>query len=116
MNEINWNKRKYTKHEFINAWKTSNNIRECLLKLEIKAKGGNYPVIRSTAKILGLTDKHFNRRSNEITYNNIRTLNEYLSNKYPIGSNLLKKKLFKEGLLKNICNACGLENEWTINQ
>lgn len=110
---INWNRRKYTREEFISAWKSSPNIRAVALKLGIQAKGGNYPVIRATAADCGLTESDLGGIP-EVVNKNIpkRPTSYHLTEGSSIASSELKKRLLREELIENQCAICGLEAEW----
>jgi hypothetical protein len=55
---INWNRRKYTQEEFVNAWNSSLSIAEVADKLGCNKSGGGYKTLKTTASDLGLTSEH----------------------------------------------------------
>jgi len=104
----------FEKEYFTNIIKNSHSLKEVLLKINLRAAGGNYKTIHKYIHELKLNTSHFT------------TKEEYgrnISNKKPIGFYLiknnktssgthLKKRLYKEGLLKNICCKCGQGEIW----
>lgn len=109
--EINWNRRKYTEDEFIEAWNTSNSVAECIRKLGFKVGSGHYETLNYTAKILGLTKEHMTEKGWNIGDKlglakiNTRPVEEYLRRDIKVSSHSLKKRLIKEGLLETKCSA-----------
>lgn len=111
---INWNRRKYTKEEFIEAWEASDSIAECARKLNLTIFGSTYRTMATTAKELNLTKTHMTgqawlkgkhhgwspRRSNEIIF--VAGKNE--------NNNILKQRLLEMGWSWE-CHSCGLK-EW----
>lgn len=110
---INWELRTYSKEDFINAWKTSPSIRQCLIKLNIKPAGGNYHTVKKMADELGLTQEHMlgqaiNRGK---TIAPKKSIEEYLVENSHISSYALKIKLIKAGIFQEICSICK-NTEW----
>lgn len=113
---IHWNRRTYTKEEFIDSWNTSRSIAECLRKLDLTIYGSSYSTAKQTAEELGLTRDHMlgqasNRGSNRKGGVKPKPLDELLVVGSSIGSSHLRIRLVKEGVFEEICATCGLR-EW----
>lgn len=104
---------KYTDQQLIEAVKTSKSVRQVLGKLGLKEAGGNYSSTKKRICQLSLNTDHFlgqaHNRGKIIGPK--RPLEEYLSNKYGIQSNSLKRRLITEGLKDHRCEMCGI-TEW----
>lgn len=103
---------KHTVEELQAAVTASTSIRQVLMILGIAAKGGNYKTIQQrlmkhnidTSHFLGMAQKGRPKRMR-------RDINDYLNNDFPVQSNMLRKRLLREGVLERRCSSCGLE-EW----
>lgn len=110
---INWNRRSYSKEQFIVAWTSSPSIAECARKLGLTIYGSTYTTLRTTAKECSLTEEHmtgqgWNAGKQYKNPNPVKPLTEYLvANSSYTSSNSLKRRLIKEGLLQEVCAACG---------
>lgn len=99
--------------EFIDAVKTSNCIREALIKLNLKAAGGNYQCFHKRIKELNISIDHFTDPkvwNKGKKFGPKRSLEHYL-NGVPIQSHKLKLRLISEGIKEHKCEECGI-NEW----
>jgi hypothetical protein len=99
--------------EFIDAVKTSNSIREALIKLNLKAAGGNYQCFHKRIKELNISIDHFTDPkvwNKGKKFGPKRSLEHYL-NGVPIQSHKLKLRLISEGIKEHKCEECGI-NEW----
>ena len=99
--------------EFIDAVKTSNSIRETLIKLNLKAAGGNYQCFHKRIKELNISIDHFidpKEWNKGKKFAPKRSLKEYL-NGVPIQSHKLKLRLISEGIKEHKCECCGII-EW----
>ena len=99
--------------EFIDAVKTSNSIREALIKLNLKAAGGNYQCFHKRVKELNISIDHFTDPkvwNKGKKFGPKRSLEHYL-NGVPIQSHKLKLRLISEGIKEHKCEECGI-NEW----
>lgn len=109
---INWTTKRYSKQDFINAWNSSTSIAQVMRELGYAQGGGSYATMRKYAEELGLTSDHMlgNSHMKGKTHNwNSRHLEELLvKNSSAAG---IKKRLFKEGILKKECSKC-LITEW----
>lgn len=83
-------------------------IRQIILKMEHVPTGGNYETINNRIKKMKLSTTHFlGKAANRGQFfGPKRDINEYLSNKYPIASDTLKKRLIREGYFKHQCYNC----------
>jgi Zn finger protein HypA/HybF involved in hydrogenase expression len=99
--------------EFIEVVKTSNSIREALIKLNLKAAGGNYQCFHKRIKELNISIDHFIDPKEWNTGKKFapkRSLEEYLNGVH-IQSHKLKLRLINEGLKEHKCENCGI-TEW----
>src|ERR1043165_2728096 len=118
MRGVNWNKRKYTREEFVQVWLSSRTLGEVAKKLGCNHSGGGYVVLRAAARQLNLSSGHMveyglNHRPG---YNHIKfiPLAEILvKGSFYTNVSRLKIRLLREGLLEAKCYAddCGL-TEW----
>ena len=118
MNNVNWNKRKYTQEEFIRAWLNSKTIGEVSKKLGCNHSGGGYVVLSAAAQQLNLPTDHMIEYGLNTGpgYNHVKfiPLSEILvENSTYTNINRLKIRLLREGLLEAKCygEGCGL-TEW----
>jgi hypothetical protein len=115
---IRWNRRKYTKEEFINAWNSYESIEEAIRQLDLSPYGSTYNTMNDTANELGLTRKHMTGQGWNVgdkfglIKRNTIPLDEILieDSTYSNGAGL-KKKLFAAGLFERKCYRCNLK-EW----
>lgn len=105
--------RKYTELELREAIASSLSFAEALMKLNVKAAGGNYETLRKAVKHFGIDTSHMlgQARNRGKTFSPKRELSCYLENRMSIGSSKLKKRLIKEGLFTRKCSSCAL-TEW----
>jgi len=103
--------RKYTPEQLADAVKTSYSYRQVLKKLSVAPAGGNYEVLKKAIKHFDLDASHFRGQgwNKGQTFGYKRPIEDYLTNKFPIGSYKLKKRLLDEGLLAPVCSNCKLE-------
>lgn len=111
---IHWNRRSYTKEQFLDAWNTSKNLSDVLRTLNLPIAGGNLNTISNTAIELGLTRDHFDtfyktreriNNGNNLPQNSKRPLEEILVEGSNYGTNRLKQRLIDEGLKDPICES-----------
>ena len=103
--------RKYTLEQLKQAIKASVSYRQTLIKLSVVPAGGNYATLKKAIKYFNLDITHFlGHRSNlgRKFPGKGRPLEDYLNNKFFIGSYKLKNRLLKAGLLEPVCAKCGL--------
>ena len=124
-NEIYWNRRSYTKEQFVEAWYSSISYSEVVRKLNLNINsGGQLYMVKKTGAILQLTSDHFDpywhfRIANRDNLNvpksyNKRDLEEILQENTVYGSDKLRRRLIKEGLKKHECEICHI-TEWMGN-
>lgn len=108
--------RKYTDENVIDAVNTSTSVRQVLSKLGLKEAGGNYSCIKKKIQNLSLNTSHFTGQgwNKGKTFAPKRPLSEYLTNKFPVQSYKLKKRLIKEKIFESKCYRCNL-TEWLDN-
>lgn len=107
---------KSTDNEFVEAIKTSQSIREVLLKLNLKAAGGNYKCFHNRIKELDISIDHFidpKGWNKGKVFGPKRNIQEYLklNCEFVVTSNTLRKRLITEGLKEHKCECCGI-TEW----
>ena len=103
---------KYSAEQLQEAVRTSTSMRQALTKLGVAPYGGNYDVLRSKLKKLGLDTSHFLGRAwsrNRCTAPKT-PLQQYLDGARPIQSYKLKNRLLKHGVLAPVCVSCGLRD------
>lgn len=106
------NKKNWTNEDLINAIKTSLTKSDVLRKLGLKIKAGNYDTINKYIKTLGIDTTHMTGKSHGKTKKEKKPLEEVMIKNSTYSRACLKKRLIKEGILKNKCSECGLENNW----
>ena len=108
--------RKYTETDLRESVKTSLSYSQVLTKLNIKPAGGNYTTLRKSIKYFNIDISHFKGQSwaKGRKFSPKRDIQDYLSNKFEIGSYKLKNRLLKEKLLNPVCSKCNLEH-WLGN-
>lgn len=102
------NLHKYTADELRTAVAESDSIAEVLRKLGLKPNGGNYATFRKAIAFFNVDTSHFTGKlwNKGRTFGPKRPIEDYLSNKFPMQSNNLKNRLFREGLLEKECSRC----------
>lgn len=113
-------KRKWTDEQLIEAVKTSRSYSQVIQKLGLKISGGTHANIKLNVKKLGLNTEHITGQGwctgkhHERLVGFVKTPTEKILIKDSdyASTHRLKKRLYKEGLLKEKCSSCGLGNEW----
>jgi len=104
--------RKYTDDQLRSAVKSSRSIRQVLGKLGLAQAGGNYTSVTNQIARLQLDSSHFlgrgHRKGSTTPVVPKRPLSEVLVKHSSYQSYKLKKRLIKEGLLKQKCDSCNL--------
>ncbi len=100
--------RKYTREILEPVVNSSKSVRECLTKLDLVEAGGNYQTIQKHIKNFELNTSHFHGKAwnKGLIIGPKRPIEDYLSNKYPIGSHSLRLKLISEKIFEPICSDC----------
>lgn len=114
ISKINWAVRGYTEAEFISAWNSARNKGEVLSGLNLWGYGGNYNTLNRTAKILNLSDDHFDPkhiRRSIVAWNKIPTGQILVENSNISSISRLRKRLIAEGFKEEKCEICSL-SEW----
>lgn len=101
-------KHQYTKEQLQEVIAQSSSIRQALQHLGISARGGNYQVIRKAVQQWGLDISHFTGQAHNRgkRLKPKRDVEDYLNNVAPIGSDRLRKRLLKDGILQPVCASC----------
>lgn len=107
---------KSTNQQFVDAIKTSQSIREALLKLNLKAAGGNYKCFHDRVKELNISIDHFTDPKSwnkGKAFGPKRDIQEYLklNCEFKITSHSLRKRLIAEGLKEARCESCDI-TDW----
>lgn len=107
---MNWDRRSYTKEEFVEAWGAADSIADTARALGLVPQGGTHKSLKLAAKSLGLTTEHMTRSANNVFRGpqGGRTipLDEILvENSTYSASSGLRKRLLKEGILEAKCSA-----------
>ncbi len=104
--------RKYSADLLEEAVRTSSSYRQVLFKIGLKEAGGNYRSIQKIIAEAGLDITHFTGCgwSRNKVIGPKRALDEYLSNKYPIQSHVLRLRLIAESIFPSLCSNCNLED------
>jgi len=105
---------KYTKQILEPIVKESTSFLQVLKRLGKQSTGGNNSYIRKVVKKFNIDTSHFKSKgwNKGMKFPSKYPIEDYLSNKKPIHSSQLRKRLIKEGLFDKKCNHCGL-SEWT---
>lgn len=107
--------RTYTEEELRAAVASSRSLRQALLKLGIKAEGGNYRTTRKQIERLQIDTSHFEgqgwRRGATKPISARRPLEAVLVENSPVATSSLRRRLINEGILQESCQMCGL-SEW----
>lgn len=114
-------KRKWTDEQLVEAVKSSESYYGVLGKLDLKLCGGSHAHIKMRVRQLELDTSHFTGRGwcrgekrEELTKRFVQIPLEKILVKDStyLCTNTLRKRLLKEGLLKERCYTCDLKPEW----
>lgn len=93
--------------------KKSISISEVLNGMGFRPAGGNYNSVRRWIKDLNIDISHFKGKAHGKLHPSRKIpLEKILVENSSYGSNQLKKRLIKEGLLKEVCSKCDLGPNW----
>jgi hypothetical protein len=98
--------------QYREAVRQSHSLAGALRLLGVVPEGGNYRVLHRAIERLGLNTSHFAGQSwsRGVTLSHrVRPIEDYLSNKYPIQSDRLRRRLIDEGVLERRCCGCKLD-------
>ena len=109
--------RSYTDEEFIEAVANNKSWRQVLFSLGLREGGGTYVYVKNLAKKLNLSTEHMTgkRWNSGDRYVNPykRSLSDILVEDSTYTSTYnLKHRLWREKLLEEKCDVCGIGNEW----
>lgn len=109
-------KHTYSEIQLREAISTSLSYAQVLIKLNIIPAGGNYSTLKKRISSLSLNTDHFKGQAwnKGLKSKKTRSLNDYLSNKFSISSNHLRKRLINDKIFQHKCNNCQLET-WLNN-
>jgi hypothetical protein len=110
-------KAKYTDEHFCKIVEESFSIRQVIIKLGLKAAGGNYKTIHNLIKRLNISTDHFRGQlwNKGIKIGPKKPINSYLCKGSKVSWNSFKKRLIKEGIFKDQCSCCMLTH-WLDSQ
>jgi len=107
--------RRYTDAQLRGAVTRSRSIRQTLIRLGIRAEGGNYKTIQRDIQRLGLDTSHFTgkgwRRGSTRSVTRTRDLSEMLTENSHVETKTIRKRLLREGVKEHRCERCGI-TEW----
>ena len=105
--------RKYNEEKLREAIRCSKSIAQVLRKLGIVPAGGNYITVKERIQKYGIDTSHFTgqlwNKGKKLPKK--RAIEEYLSNKFYIGSSKLRLRLIDERILEYRCVSCK-NTEW----
>ena len=105
-----------SKEELEHLVKTSQSRSEILFRLQVIKSGGTCTTLNRRIQELGLDGSHLGRdRAKKAREVNTYSLSDILVANSNYNTNDLKKRLIREGVLKNKCSICGNEGLW-LNQ
>jgi len=110
-------KYKFSDEVFTEAVKISFSIRETLLRLGVAPFGGSYKFFKLRVDRLNIDLSHFTGQAHlkgktHHWCKKIPLLEVLVPNSTRALNSNFRKRLLSEGLLKEKCSKCGLENEW----
>lgn len=111
-------KRTWTDEQFIEAVKNNISIADTIRELGLVVGGANYKQVHLNVERLELDTSHWKGRGHGKTCSYLkpgqrRPLEDILVENSPhVSTNNLKTRLYKEGLLTDKCEICGLGPEW----
>jgi hypothetical protein len=119
---MNYSKKTWTDEQLAEVIKSSVSFREAILKLNLKVGGGSFRAIKGRTQQLNLDYSHFLGQGANLGKKissgrtDIKSIDELLV-KYEYGtfkgsSSKIKKRLYKENILKEICAICGQLPIW----
>jgi hypothetical protein len=103
---------KISDKQYREAVRQSRSIAGALRLLGVVPEGGNYRVLHRAIERLDLDTSHFAGQSwlkGATVPHRVRPIEDYLSNKYPIQSDRLRRRLINEGVFERRCSDCKLD-------
>lgn len=116
--KINNTSNNYNKDTLTEVVLISKTYKECLLKLNIRAAGGNYKSLKKYIDLYNIDTSHFNSnvvRNDKLSkFNKSRKfeLKEILIENSTYSRTSLKKRLYDEIILERKCCLCGQDENW----
>ncbi len=112
--------KKYTESSLRNAVKKSSSLRQTIENLGLNSNGGgNYQTIARKIKEYSIDTTHWlgrtywiGKRAPGYEGRNIAELLILYSDRIGVGRSNIKRRLLREGIIKNICSECNLETLW----
>ena len=106
----------YEKENLDNFVKESKSLTDCLKKMGLSGRPGNYGTLRKYIKLYGIDTSHFYTTQMGGLTNYViklrKPLEEILVENSTFSRAELKRKLISEGLKQNICEECGQGEIW----
>lgn len=104
-------KHDYSENKLREICASSYTYRECLVKIGAAASGGNYSVLKNKIQRYGIDISHFTLQgwNKGKKMGPKRSIEEYLSNRKPIQSWKLKKRLLNDKYFDHKCYMCNKE-------
>lgn len=107
---------KYNKEILEEAVKNSNTIADVCRYLKSSSRGGTFKIVKKYIKLYNIDISHFLTRKEIMKklsiFNKIPDVEVYVENSKYVSTNELKKRLLKDGLKNEKCEACGIGDEW----
>ena len=99
---------KYTEQDLREAVSKCSSMRQVLIRLNVSPYGGNYDVLRKAITYFRLDTAHFTGQAwnKGQSLPNKVPISAYLTNKAPIQSYKLKRRLLKERVFEHRCSFC----------
>lgn len=108
----------YNRDELYHIVSNSKTFKECLLKLNIRAAGGNYRTLKKYINLYKLDISHFdsvsirNEKLNNFNKSLKFKLSDILIENSTYSRTNLKKRLYEEKILERKCCLCGQDENW----
>ena len=106
-------KHRYTREQLASAISQSTSIRQALVLLGVAPQGGNYKIIHNAIAKWGINTSHFTGQAHakgKVLGPKV-PIHEYLRDGTSIGSDRLRKRLLRDGIMSYQCSCCG-NTEW----
>lgn len=98
-----------------NIVSNSNSYSDCLRKMNLSTRPGNFTTLKKYIKIHEISTEHFYRDQTGLSNYVSRIkkeINDILVEDSTYSTSRLKERLYKEGLKKKCCELCGQNEEW----
>lgn len=107
--------RGWSEDELRKAVSDSVTLADVLRRINLKVQPGNYRTVKMAIEKLGIDTSHFLGSSylkGRVRVGMRRELDEVMVQNSTYHTQHLKKRLLREGILENLCSACGQLPEW----